>query len=43
MQRLGPGENAAGVAQKLLREKWQGKSSVPGFYEADINRKITVH
>src|SRR5262249_20271494 len=28
VQRLGPNENPAGVAQKLLREKWRGKSQV---------------
>jgi hypothetical protein len=45
MQRLGPNENPAGVAQKLLREKWRNRSpnAPAGFYEADINRKITFH
>jgi len=38
MRRLGPNENAAGLAQKILREKWRGKSQVPGFYDGPINR-----
>jgi len=42
MQRLGPNENPAAVAQKILREKWRGKSSVPGFYDGPINRR-TFH
>ena len=35
-QRLRPGENAAAVAQKILREKWRGKSS--DFYTGPTNR-----
>ena len=42
MQRLRPGENPAATAQKLLREKWRGKSSVPDFYDGPINRR-TFH
>ena len=46
MQRLRPGENAAGVAQKILREKWRNRSpnAPAGFYDQPINRPIrTFH
>ena len=39
-QRLRPGDNPAGVAQKILREKWRGKSS---FYDGPINRPIKTY
>ena len=39
MQRLRPGENAAGVAQRILREKWRGRS----FYDGPINRAIKTY
>ena len=40
MQRLGPNENAAGVAQKILREKWRNRNpnAPAGFYDGPINR-----
>jgi|SRR5262245_26527618 len=36
------GENAPAVAQRILREKWRGKSSVSGFYDGPINRPTTT-
>jgi hypothetical protein len=37
---LGPNENAAGLAQKLLREKWARRhpNAPAGFYDQPINR-----
>jgi len=45
MQRLGPNENAAGLAQKLLREKWRNRNpnAPAGFYDQSINRPWTYH
>jgi len=44
MQRLGPNDNAAGVAQKILRENWRNRSpnAPAGFYDGPINRR-TFH
>src|SRR5262249_25271067 len=40
MQCLRPGENAAAVAQRILREKWRNRSpnAPAGFYDGPINR-----
>src|SRR5262249_55432953 len=40
IQRLRAGENAAAVAQRVLREKWRNRSpnAPAGFYDGPINR-----
>ena len=43
-QKLRDDDTALHVAARLLRDHYRGRNNAPaGFYEADINRKITVH